>query len=136
MNFALNATGRIKTPLQVINKSKQPKCFLAKHNGGETWDPKKHSITYHHNPTAWQTRSTFTRRKAGILPFEVNQWYIEDKEVSKGMLRKAADHLTDLFGKLNTVFSESEEAVREFDSAWLTEEGMDALDCVGSCGTD
>ena len=58
VNFAFNATGTIKTPLQVINKSKKPKCFLA--NGGVTWDPKKHGITYYHNPTAWQTRETFT----------------------------------------------------------------------------
>ena len=42
-------------------------------------------------------------RKAGILPFKVNQWYIEDKEVMKGdvHLHKAADHLADLFGKLS-----------------------------------
>ena len=45
VNFAFNATGTIKTPLQVINKSKKPKCFLAKHNAGVTWDPKKHGIT-------------------------------------------------------------------------------------------
>ena len=35
-------------------------------------------------------------RKAGILPFEVNQRYIEDKEkVSKGdaQMQKAVDHL-------------------------------------------
>ena len=35
------------------------------------------------------------------------------------------------FEKLSTVFSEcEEEAVRQFDSAWLTEEGMDALDAL------
>ena len=35
-------------------------------------------------------------------------------------MQKAADHLADLFGKLSTVFSESEEEavyVHEFDSA-------------------
>ena len=39
-----------------------------------------------------------------ILPFEVNQRYIEDKEkVSKGdtQVQKAADHPADLFGKLS-----------------------------------
>ena len=60
-------------------------------------------------------------RKAGILSFEVNQRYIEDKEkVSKddAQMQKAADHLADLFGNLSTVFFEpEEEAVREFDSA-------------------
>ena len=74
-------------------------------------------------------------RKAGILPFEVNQRYIEDKEkVLKGdvQMQKAADHLADLFGKLSTVYSESqeEEAVCQFNSTWLTEEGMDALDVL------
>ena len=74
-------------------------------------------------------------QKVSILPFEVNQRYIEDKEkVSKGhaQMQKAADHLADLFGKLSIVFSElEEEAVREFDSPWmLTEEGMDALDAL------
>ena len=44
-------------------------------------------------------------RKAGILSFEVNQRYIEHKEkVSKGdaQMQSAADHLADLFGKLNS----------------------------------
>ena len=39
-------------------------------------------------------------RKAGILPFKVNQRYIEDQEkISKGdaEMQKAADHLVDLF---------------------------------------
>ena len=79
-------------------------------------------------------------QNAGIHPFEVNQWYIEDKEkVSKGdaEMQKAADHLTGLFGKLSTVFSEfEEEAVCEFDSVWLTEEGMDALDALANGGGD
>ena len=61
-------------------------------------------------------------RKAGILPFEVNQRYVKDKEkVSKGdtQVQKAGDHLADLIGKLSIVFSEpEEEAVRELDSAW------------------
>ena len=73
-------------------------------------------------------------RKAGILPFEVNQRYIEDKEkVNKGNvhMQKAADHLADLFGKLSTAYSESqEEAVHQFNPTWLTEEGMDALDAL------
>ena len=46
--------------------------------------------------------------KAGILPFEVNQRYIEDKDkVSKGdaQMQRAADHLAYLFGKLSTVFN-------------------------------
>ena len=33
-------------------------------------------------------------------------------------MQKAADHLVDPFGKLSTVLSESEEAVREFDSVY------------------
>ena len=74
-------------------------------------------------------------RIAGILPFEVTQRCIEDKEVMKGdvHMHKAADHLADLFGKLSTVFFQSEEEaihVRVFDSEWLTEEGMDALDAL------
>ena len=66
-------------------------------------------------------------RKAGILRFEVNQQYIEDKEkVMKGdvHMQKAGDHLADLFGKLSTVFSQSEE------------EATRVFDCVGSCGGD
>ena len=44
-------------------------------------------------------------------------------------MQKVADHLADLFRKLSTVVSQSEEeAIRVFDSDWLTEEGMDALD--------
>ena len=73
-------------------------------------------------------------KRASILPFEVNPRYIEDKgKVMKGdvHLQKAADHLVDLFGKLSTVYSESqEEAVRQFDSTWLTEEGDGALDVL------
>ena len=61
-------------------------------------------------------------QKACILPFEVNQRYIEDKEkVSKddAQMQKAADHLADLFGNLSIVFSEpEEEAVCEFNSAY------------------
>ena len=64
----------------------------------------------------------------------MNQRYIEDKEkVVKGdaHMQKAGDHLADLFGKLSTVFSQSEEeAICVFDSDWLTEEGMDALDAL------
>ena len=39
-------------------------------------------------------------------------------------MQKAGDHLADLFGKLSTVFSQSEE------------EATRVFDCVGSCGGD